>query len=69
LQRASLALAGEEINIISIAQGSSEYNLSMAVDHEDVNRGVQAIHQQFDLDKVAVPVAGAEGDYPCSGYQ
>ncbi len=56
------ALANEEINIISIAQGSSEYNLSMVVDQEDVNRGVQAIHQQFELDQVAVPVAGAEGD-------
>ncbi len=56
------ALASQEINIISIAQGSSEYNLSMVVDQEDTSRGVQSIHQQFELDQVAVPIVGAEGD-------
>ncbi|NLT74320.1 MAG: aspartate kinase [Chloroflexi bacterium] len=43
------ALAEQEINIISIAQGSSEYNLSLVLAHEDVNAGVRAIHQQFSL--------------------
>lgn len=46
------ALADEGINIISIAQGSSEYNLSLVVTHEDANQGVQAIHRKFQLDKV-----------------
>jgi aspartate kinase len=43
------ALAGQNINIISIAQGSSEYNLSLVLTHDDVNAGVRAIHQQFGL--------------------
>lgn len=46
------ALAEKEVNIISIAQGSSEYNLSLVVVHEDVNEGVRAIHGQFELDKI-----------------
>ena len=43
------ALAEKEINIISIAQGSSEYNLSLVVKQDDVDEGVRAIHKQFDL--------------------
>jgi aspartate kinase len=48
--RVLVALAEQEINIISIAQGSSEYNLSLVVGHADVDKGVRAIHQQFALD-------------------
>jgi bifunctional aspartokinase / homoserine dehydrogenase 1 len=58
--RVFMALAQEGINIISIAQGSSEYNLSLVVSQEDVNRAVQAIHQQFELGNVAVPEGGEE---------
>ena len=43
------ALAEKEINVISIAQGSSEYNLSLVVKQDDVDEGVRAIHKQFDL--------------------
>jgi aspartate kinase len=46
------ALAEQGINIISIAQGSSEYNLSLVVGHEDVDAGVQAIHERFGLDRI-----------------
>lgn len=46
------ALAGKGINIISIAQGSSEYNLSLVVAQADVDEGVRAIHQEFALDRV-----------------
>ena len=46
------ALAQKEINVISIAQGSSEYNLSLVLAQEDVDEGVRAIHQQFELDKI-----------------
>ncbi len=55
------ALASQEINIISIAQGSSEYNLSLVVDQEDVNQAVRAIHRQFGLERVAAPES-AEGE-------
>jgi aspartokinase/homoserine dehydrogenase 1 len=46
------ALANRNINIISIAQGSSEYNLSLVVSQHDVDEGVRAIHKQFDLDQI-----------------
>jgi aspartate kinase len=46
------AVAEKGINILSIAQGSSEYNLSMVVSHQDVDEGVRAIHQQFGLDRI-----------------
>lgn len=43
------ALADDGINIISIAQGSSEFNLSLVVAEKDVDDSVRAIHKQFDL--------------------
>ena len=43
------ALADQGISVISIAQGSSEYNLSLVVVHDDVDEGVRAIHRQFGL--------------------
>ena len=46
------AVAEKEINIISIAQGSSEYNLSLVVTQEDGDEGVRAIHEQFELDRI-----------------
>jgi aspartate kinase len=46
------ALADRQVSIISIAQGSSEYNLSLVVRQEDVDEGVRAIHRQFELDKI-----------------
>jgi len=46
------ALAEGGIKVISIAQGASEYNLSLVVEHDDVDVGVRAIHSQFELDKI-----------------
>ncbi|MBC7234951.1 MAG: aspartate kinase [Chloroflexi bacterium] len=46
------AMAEKGINILSIAQGSSEYNLSLVVAHTDVDDGVRAIHRQFRLDAI-----------------
>ncbi len=43
------ALGARHINIISIAQGSSEYNLSVAVDEKDADEAVRAIHAGFGL--------------------
>ncbi|NLG27657.1 MAG: ACT domain-containing protein, partial [Chloroflexi bacterium] len=45
------ALADRGINILSIAQGSSEYNISLVVGKTDADEGVRAIHRQFGLDK------------------
>ncbi len=45
-------LAERNINIISIAQGSSEYNLSLVVKDSDADESLRAIHQAFQLEKV-----------------
>jgi len=43
------AVADAGINIISIAQGSSEYNLSLVTENGDVDHAVRAIHARFGL--------------------
>jgi len=43
------ALARAGINIIAIAQGSSEYNISFCIDEERVAQAVQLVHDEFDL--------------------
>jgi aspartokinase len=40
------------INIRMIAQGSSELNISFVVKEKDGKAAVQAIHDEFQLDKV-----------------
>jgi aspartate kinase len=41
------AAAQENVNVIAVAQGSSELNISLVVDQDDVRRAVQAIHDVF----------------------
>jgi len=43
------ALGKREINVISIAQGSSEYNISLVVRQGDAHEAMRAIHQEFEL--------------------
>ncbi len=43
------ALGRNAINVISVAQGSSEYNISLVVDEKDVDDAVRYIHQEFEL--------------------
>ena len=43
------ALGKHGINVISIAQGSSEYNISFVVDERDMEDAVRYIHQEFEL--------------------
>jgi aspartate kinase len=47
------ALAEKDINVISIAQGSSEYNLSLVLALRDADEGVRAIHKQFALHQIS----------------
>ncbi|MHB1294776.1 MAG: aspartate kinase [Anaerolineae bacterium] len=44
------ALADANINIVSIAHGSSDYNLSIVVGQANVDEGVRAIHRRFDVE-------------------
>ncbi|MFL7809097.1 MAG: aspartate kinase, partial [Anaerolineae bacterium] len=43
------ALSAEGINILTIAQGSSEHNISLVVAGNDVDRAVRAVHATFGL--------------------
>jgi aspartate kinase len=47
------ALGRRGINIIAIAQGSSEYNVSLVVDANVMRDAVQALHSEFGLQKRA----------------
>jgi bifunctional aspartokinase / homoserine dehydrogenase 1 len=48
------AMGREEVNIIAIAQGSSECNISFVVEEKDVKTALVALHQEFGL---GAPVA------------
>jgi aspartokinase/homoserine dehydrogenase 1 len=43
------ALGRRGVNVISIAQGSSEYNISFVVDEQDMENAVRHIHEEFGL--------------------
>jgi aspartate kinase len=43
------AVAKRRVNIRMVAQGSSEYNVSFIVSHEDGPEAVRAIHDEFNL--------------------
>ena len=45
------ALGNSDINVRSIAQGSSEHNLSIVVLEEDANEALRQIHKEFKLDQ------------------
>jgi len=42
-----------KVNILMIAQGSSELNISFAVSEADAAKAVRALHQEFKLSKLA----------------
>lgn len=47
--RAFTALGRQNMNVIAMAQGSSECNLSFVVRQQDVKSALHAIHQEFQL--------------------
>lgn len=54
------ALSGEGVNVIAIAQGSSELNITIAVAEEDAARALLALHSEFQLDRIR-PLADTSG--------
>ncbi len=46
-----LALGEEQINIVAIAQGSSELNISMVINDSDLKRALNLIHKKFYTNK------------------
>ncbi|MDP8222427.1 MAG: bifunctional aspartate kinase/homoserine dehydrogenase I [Candidatus Lernaella stagnicola] len=48
-RRLFAALGASRINVLAIAQGSSELNVSVVVDQQDLHRAVGAVHTRFGL--------------------
>jgi len=46
------ALAEDEVNIVAIAQGASELNISVVIDGNDAAKAQRAIHHAFRLGKI-----------------
>ncbi len=54
------ALSGERVNIVAIAQGSSELNITMTVAERDATRALVALHNEYQLHKIR-PLADTSG--------
>lgn len=54
------ALSGAKVNILAIAQGSSELNITVAITEAEVNRALNALHHEYQLDKIR-PLADTSG--------
>jgi len=51
--RTFTALGRENVNIMAIAQGSSEYNISLVVQQDSMQRALTALHNEFRLNQPA----------------
>ncbi len=56
------ALGRRGINIVAIAQGSSEYNVSLVIDLGQMREVVQALHSEFGLEKRASRFESSESE-------
>ncbi|HEY8131649.1 MAG TPA: bifunctional aspartate kinase/homoserine dehydrogenase I [Thermoanaerobaculia bacterium] len=54
------ALSGASVNVVAIAQGSSELNITVAIAEKDATRALVALHNEFQLDKIR-PLADTSG--------
>ena len=54
------ALSGAHVNVVAIAQGSSELNITIAVSDADAPRALQALHNEYQLDRIR-PLADTSG--------
>jgi aspartokinase/homoserine dehydrogenase 1 len=54
------ALSGARVNVVAIAQGSSELNITIAVSEGEATRALQALHNEYQLDKIH-PLADTTG--------
>jgi aspartokinase/homoserine dehydrogenase 1 len=55
------ALAGRGLNVLAVAQGSTELNLTLAVDHDETADAVRALHAEFGLDRIDTGEDSARG--------
>jgi aspartokinase/homoserine dehydrogenase 1 len=54
------AISGAGVNIIAIAQGSSELNITVAVEESDATPALRALHDEYQLHKIR-PLADSGG--------
>ena len=54
------SLSAEKVNVLAIAQGSSELNITVAISEADVSRALTALHAEYQLDKIR-PLADTSG--------
>ncbi|MDJ0763035.1 MAG: bifunctional aspartate kinase/homoserine dehydrogenase I [Myxococcota bacterium] len=59
--RTAGALGKERVNIVAIAQGSSELNITAAVDESHVDQAVRALHREFGLHRLDTGVDKPDG--------
>jgi len=64
------ALAARSINVVAIAQGSSERNISFAIDAGDAAEAARAVHAAFQLSKIGGgrPLAAPRTDVVLLGF-
>lgn len=64
------ALSGARVNVVAIAQGSSELNITVAVNESDAHRALQALHNEYQLDKLhpLADVSGRESKLTLLGF-
>jgi aspartate kinase len=55
--RTFTALGRENVNIMAIAQGSSEYNISLVVEKNSMQRALTVLHNEFRLHESASAVS------------
>jgi aspartate kinase len=46
------SVAKDNVNVIMIAQGSSELNLAFVVNDSDCEKAVKSLHSAFELEKL-----------------
>src|SRR5581483_3924515 len=64
------ALSGARVNVVAIAQGSSELNITIAVAESDAPRALVALHAEFQLEKLhpLADVSGRESKLTLLGF-
>jgi len=64
------ALSNEKVNIVAIAQGSSELNITVAVAEPDATRALLALHAEYQLDKLRplAEITGRESKVTLLGF-
>ena len=65
--RALASLADAGINILALAQGSSELNITIAVDEADARNAQRCLHETFALGRRSNPVTSSQAAHRAAG--